>query len=120
MIMSEHTDVPSPSPEPADRRISPDEELISLADAARHTLVVTAEDGVRHGGAGAFIVDAMEATIESHGHRGPITRILGVPREYIAQGKADDILDSLGLSGTGIAESVRQALQTAPAGQHQN
>jgi 1-deoxy-D-xylulose-5-phosphate synthase len=91
-----------------------------LADAARHTLVVTAEDGVRHGGAGAFIVDAMEATIESQGHRGPITRILGVPREYIAQGKADDILDSLGLSGTGIAESVRRALQTAPAGQHQN
>jgi 1-deoxy-D-xylulose-5-phosphate synthase len=90
-----------------------------LADATRHSVVVTAEDGVRHGGAGAFIVDAMEASTESLGQRGPITRTLGVPREYIAQGKADDILDSLGLNGTGIAESVRRALQAIPAGQHQ-
>jgi 1-deoxy-D-xylulose-5-phosphate synthase len=90
-----------------------------LADAARHSVVVTAEDGVRHGGAGAFIVDAMEASTESQGQRGPITRTLGVPREYIAQGKADDILDSLGLNGTGIAESVRRALQVIPAGQPQ-
>jgi deoxyxylulose-5-phosphate synthase len=82
--------------------------------------VVTAEDGVRHGGAGAFIVDAMETSMEWRGRRGPITRTLGVPREYIAQGKADDILDSLGLNGTGIAESVRGALQSVPADQHQS
>jgi 1-deoxy-D-xylulose-5-phosphate synthase len=88
-----------------------------LADAARHALVVTAEDGVRHGGAGAFILDAMASTLESQGQRGPVTRILGVPRQYLAQGKADDILDSLGLSGTGIAESVRQATRKAPASQ---
>ncbi len=72
-----------------------------LADAARHSVVVTAEDGVRHGGAGAFIVDAMQASTESLdlGQRGPITRTLGIPREFIAQGKADDILRSLGLNG---------------------
>jgi 1-deoxy-D-xylulose-5-phosphate synthase len=91
-----------------------------LADAACHTLVVTAEDGVRHGGAGAFIVDAMESATASPGRRGPQTRILGVPRQYIAQGKADDILDHLGLSGAGIAESVRRASQPAPAPQPQN
>jgi transketolase C-terminal domain/subunit len=39
-----------------------------------------------------------------------VTRVLGIPRQYLAQGKADDILASLGLSGAGIAESVRQAL----------
>ena len=90
-----------------------------LADAARHGVVVTAEDGVRHGGAGAFIVDAMEASTESLvlGQRGPITRTLGVPREFIAQGKADDILHSLGLDGSGIAESVRSALRSVPAEQ---
>jgi 1-deoxy-D-xylulose-5-phosphate synthase len=89
-----------------------------LADAARHALVVTAEDGVRHGGAGAFIVDAMETTLEAAGQRGPLTRILGVPRRYLAQGKADDILENLGLHGPGIAESVRRARQpaAAPAG----
>jgi deoxyxylulose-5-phosphate synthase len=65
---------------------------------------------VRHGGAGAFIIDAMRRPPRvTRGQRGPITRVLGVPREYIAQGKADDILDSLGLNGTGIAESVRRA-----------
>jgi 1-deoxy-D-xylulose-5-phosphate synthase len=81
-----------------------------LADAGDHALVVTAEDGVRHGGAGAFLVDALTATAESPGARSPVTRVLGVPRQYLAQGKADDILASLGLNGAGIAESVRQAL----------
>jgi 1-deoxy-D-xylulose-5-phosphate synthase len=79
------------------------------ADAGRHALVVTAEDGVRHGGAGAFILDAMESSLEAQGLRNPLTRVLGVPRAYLAQGKADDILDGLGLNGTGIAESVRRA-----------
>jgi 1-deoxy-D-xylulose-5-phosphate synthase len=91
-----------------------------LADAGRHGLVVTAEDGVRHGGAGAFLIDAMEFALESQGRQGPVTRVLGVPREYIAQGKADDILESLGLNGSGIAESVRRARHSVPARQHQS
>jgi 1-deoxy-D-xylulose-5-phosphate synthase len=95
----------------------PDPDL--LADAAGHAVVVTAEDGVRHGGAGAFILDAMETATVPTGQPGPITRTLGVPRQFIAQGKADDILDRLGLNGPGIAESVRQALRSVPARQHQ-
>jgi 1-deoxy-D-xylulose-5-phosphate synthase len=91
-----------------------------LADAARHALVITAEDGVRHGGAGAFIIDAMSVTMEALGQPGPVTRILGIPRQYIAQGKADDILAGLGLDGAGIAESVRRASQPAPASQPRN
>jgi 1-deoxy-D-xylulose-5-phosphate synthase len=91
----------------------PDSDM--LVDAGRHALVVTAEDGVRHGGAGAFIVDAMEVALESEGRQGPITRVLGVPRAYIAQGRADDILESLGLNGSGIAESVRRARHPASA-----
>jgi 1-deoxy-D-xylulose-5-phosphate synthase len=85
----------------------PDAEM--LTDAAHHALVVTAEDGVRHGGAGAFLLDAMAAHVEASGRTAPVTRVLGVPREYIQHGKADDILASLGLDGLGIAESVRQA-----------
>jgi 1-deoxy-D-xylulose-5-phosphate synthase len=84
-----------------------------LADARRHALVVTAEDGVRHGGAGAFLIDAMDAG--ATGGRQPLTRVLGVPRQYIAQGKADDILADLGLDGSGIAESVRRAWQPETA-----
>ncbi|HEX3796239.1 MAG TPA: 1-deoxy-D-xylulose-5-phosphate synthase [Acidimicrobiales bacterium] len=96
------------------RLVSPPDPAL-LADAARHALVVSAEDGVRHGGAGAFLIDAMAADVEAHGNGTPITRVLGVPRQYIAQGKADDILVSLGLSGPGIAESVRRAWQPAMA-----
>jgi 1-deoxy-D-xylulose-5-phosphate synthase len=71
--------------------------------------VVTAEDGVRHGGAGAFLVDALAAQVESLRVAGPAVRVLGIPRQYLAQGKADLILSSLGLDGAGIAESVRRA-----------
>ena len=85
-----------------------------LADAARHALVITAEDGVRHGGAGAFLLDAMDAQVESAGLAAPATRRLGVPRQYIAQGRPDDILASLGLDGAGIAESVRRARLRVP------
>jgi transketolase C-terminal domain/subunit len=45
----------------------------------------------------------------------PTVRVLGVPREYLAQGKADDILASLGLDGAGIAESVRRVGVGVPA-----
>jgi 1-deoxy-D-xylulose-5-phosphate synthase len=86
-----------------------------LADAARHRLVVTVEDGVRHGGAGAFLVDTMQAQLESARLPIPATRVLGIPRQYIAQGKADDILASLGLDGAGVAESVRRVSLEVPA-----
>jgi 1-deoxy-D-xylulose-5-phosphate synthase len=104
------------------RVVSPPDAAM-LADAARHSLVITAEDGVRHGGAGAFLIDAMAAQVEADidaldggvDHRMPMTRVLGIPREYLAQGRADDILASLGLDGAGIAESVRRALQHVSA-----
>ncbi len=93
-----------------DVRVVSPPDVRMLADAVRHRLVVTVEDGVRHGGAGSFLLDAMSAHVESAGVVAPKTRVLGIPRQYLAQGKADDILASLGLDGTGIAESVRHAL----------
>ncbi len=98
-----------------DVRVVAPPDIAMLEDAARHRLVVTAEDGVRHGGAGAFLLDAMAAQSESTGRPVPATRILGVPRQYLAQGKADDILASLGLDGAGIAESIRQVRLGVPA-----
>jgi 1-deoxy-D-xylulose-5-phosphate synthase len=95
------------------RVVSPPDPAM-VADAARHALVVTAEDGVRHGGAGAFLLDAVDTQAESTGLLAPATRRLGVPRRYIAQGKPDDILASLGLDGAGVAESVRRARLRVP------
>ncbi len=62
-----------------DVRVVTPPDVDMLADAARHQLVVTVEDGVRHGGAGAFLVDAMAAQCESDGLPLPTTRVLGVP-----------------------------------------
>ena len=92
-----------------DTRVVSPADATMLDDAAHHRLVVTAEDGVRHGGAGSFLLDAMASHVESAGLPLPATRILGIPRQYLAQGKADDILASLGLDGAGIAETIRRA-----------
>ena len=98
-----------------DVRVVSPPDLAMLSDAARHQLVVTVEDGVRHGGAGAFLIDAMSAQVEFAGLPRPLTRVLGVPRQFLAQGKADEILASLGLDGAGIAESVRRVKLEVPA-----
>ena len=84
-----------------------------LADAAGHGVVVTIEDGIRVGGAGSFLVDAMAVMAETR--RIPPVLLLGVPVAYIPQGKPDQILADLGLDGTGIAASVRKVLETSSA-----
>ncbi|MGE0880207.1 MAG: 1-deoxy-D-xylulose-5-phosphate synthase [Acidimicrobiia bacterium] len=74
-----------------------------LADAAQHRVVITAEDGIREGGAGSAIRDAL-------GNRCNNVTVLGVPVEFLAHGKPDRILASLGLDADGVAAAVRAAL----------
>jgi 1-deoxy-D-xylulose-5-phosphate synthase len=79
-----------------------------IADAARHPLVITVEDGIRDGGAGAAMADAISADALDDGRVGPPVRVLGTPCAYIAQGKPDAILRELGLDAEGItAEASR-------------
>ena len=92
------------------RVVSPPDPAM-LADAAAHGLVVTVEDGIRVGGAGTFLVDAMRG-LTGIDHPLPPVRVLGVPRRYIPQGKPDRILAELGLDGPGIAAAVTEALAT--------
>jgi 1-deoxy-D-xylulose-5-phosphate synthase len=84
-----------------------------IADAGRHSLVVTVEDGIRTGGAGAFIADAI-ADLDQ-GRVGPPVLSLGVPTAYIPHGRPDAILAQLCLDGAGIAASIAKAL-CRPAG----
>ncbi len=80
-----------------------------LVDAAAHKLVVTIEDGVRIGGAGSAIIDALAA--RNAGAHAPPTLVLGVPLEYIpAAADAQAILSRLGLDGPGITAAVKRAL----------
>ena len=89
------------------RVISPPDDAM-LLDARAHHQVVTVEDGVRLGGAGMFLADAMGA-IEGSGPVPPVT-VLGTPRRFITQDKPDRILASLGLDAEGIAASVRHSV----------
>ncbi|MDP9405581.1 MAG: 1-deoxy-D-xylulose-5-phosphate synthase, partial [Actinomycetota bacterium] len=68
-----------------------------LADAARYPLVVTVEDGVRLGGAGSAIADAIAALDERRA--APRFLLLGTPDAYIPQAKPARILTNLGLDG---------------------
>lgn len=83
-----------------------------VADAARHPLVVTAEDGVRTGGVGMAIADAI-AALEEGRHHPPVV-VLGIPDAFISTGKPDQILANLGLDGPGIAAAALKALSGAP------
>ena len=78
-----------------------DEEM--LADAARHRLVVTVEDGYADGGAGAAMADRVRAMTDGV----VATEVLGVPTTYIPQGKPDEILAGFGLDAAGIRDKAR-------------
>ena len=77
-----------------------DEEM--LREAATHSLVVTVEDGLRVGGAGSFIHDALRAL----GSDVPV-HCLGTPVRFLSHGKRAQIMADLGLDAVGIAASVR-------------
>jgi 1-deoxy-D-xylulose-5-phosphate synthase len=86
-----------------------------VADAASHPAVVTAEDGVRDGGVGTAIADAVAALCTREGNRpAPPVRVLGVPTAYLPQGRPDQILADLGLDGPGLAAAGR-AVVGSPA-----
>ncbi|MDQ2754089.1 MAG: 1-deoxy-D-xylulose-5-phosphate synthase [Actinomycetota bacterium] len=85
---------------------------VMVADAARHQLVVTVEDGVRIGGAGSYITEVIAELQETR--VGPPALILGVPTAYLAHGKPGVILAQLGLDGPGVAAAITKALPPSP------
>jgi 1-deoxy-D-xylulose-5-phosphate synthase len=88
-----------------------------LLDASNHRVVVTVEDGVRIGGAGTHLADAL-AQLDRGVKRPPVTS-LGVPLQYLPHAKPASIHARLGLDGPGIAAAARHLLEaalTTPAG----
>jgi 1-deoxy-D-xylulose-5-phosphate synthase len=79
-----------------------------LADARRHPLVVTAEDGIAEGGVGAVLAAALGAM--EAGTPAPPTVALGTPAAFLPHGKPADLLANLGLDGPGIAATVAKLL----------
>ena len=69
--------------------------------AARHRLVVSVEDGGRHGGFGWSLAAALrDAEIDV-----PF-RDLGVPQRFLAHGQRDEVLAELGLTAQDVARAV--------------
>ena len=83
-----------------------------VLDASRHSLVLAIEDGIRDGGAGAAMADAIGTAALEDGRVGPPVRVLGTPVEFIAHGTRDEILHELGLDGDGVAAEARRLLAT--------
>jgi 1-deoxy-D-xylulose-5-phosphate synthase len=83
-----------------------------VVDAGLHDLVVTVEDGVRSGGAGSFMADAVADLHETRSC--PPFLVLGIPTAYVPHGSQDQILGQLGLDGPGIAAAVAKALPRRP------
>jgi len=87
------------------RVVTPTDEVM-IADAAKHALVVTVEDGLVTGGAGEHIARQIrQANPEAE------IKTLGVPTSYIPQGNADEILRGLGLDSAGIVTQAEKLLQ---------
>ena len=83
-----------------------DEEM--LRDAAGHRLVVTVEDGIRTGGIGMQIQDAIAALDGSRAC--PPVLILALPSAFLPHGAPDQILADLGLDAAGILAATESAL----------
>jgi 1-deoxy-D-xylulose-5-phosphate synthase len=93
-----------------DPRVVKPLDMNMIEDAARHRLVVTAEDGMRVGGVGSAVSAALEG-LEGSDH--PMIRTLGTPDEFIPHAKPDVILKEAGLDASGIAAAVRAALSAS-------
>lgn len=76
-----------------------------VARAAQTRLVVTIEEGVVAGGAGSAVLESMAA----QGVMAPVLQ-LGIPDDFVTQGKVDQLFRDLGLDPEGIAASVMQRL----------
>lgn len=85
-----------------------------IADASRHRLVITVEDGLRDGGVGSAIADAICALRVESGHdAGPVV-VLGTPTRFIPHAKPAQIIADLGLDASGIYASVVKAFDALP------
>jgi 1-deoxy-D-xylulose-5-phosphate synthase len=85
-----------------------DDDLVEAMASAR--LVVTAEDGLVLGGAGAYLAQLARARATEQHRSAPTIVNLGIPVGYYAHGKPDAILARLGLDADGIAASVVEAI----------
>ena len=78
-----------------------------IRDAAAHRHIITVEDGIRDGGIGFLLADAITSVATG---APPFIKVLGLPTRFIPHAKPDVILAKLGLDATGIERTAREML----------
>ncbi len=95
------------------RVIPPDPAMIT--EALTHQRVLTIEDGVQHGGAGALILARLRTQAQAMGVPMPTSRILGVPRAFLQHNTPDALLAEIGLDIAGVRQAMQHFLDDVPA-----
>ncbi|MFM8994540.1 MAG: 1-deoxy-D-xylulose-5-phosphate synthase [Actinomycetota bacterium] len=78
-----------------------------IRDAAAHRRVLTLEDGIRDGGIGFLLADAITSVVPD---APPVIKVLGLPTRFIPHAKPDAILAKLGLDAAGVERAARAML----------
>ncbi|MFM8016514.1 MAG: 1-deoxy-D-xylulose-5-phosphate synthase [Actinomycetota bacterium] len=78
-----------------------------IRDAAAHRRVLTLEDGIRDGGIGFLLADAITSVVPG---APPVIKVLGLPTRFIPHAKPDAILAKLGLDAAGVERAARAML----------
>jgi 1-deoxy-D-xylulose-5-phosphate synthase len=92
------------------RSCVPADELM-IADAARHCVVVTIEDGIRDGGVGMMLADLVT---NAEGSVHPRVEVLGLPTKFTPQGKPAAILKQLGLDAESLTNLLADLATVKP------
>ncbi|MCX6527152.1 MAG: 1-deoxy-D-xylulose-5-phosphate synthase [Actinobacteria bacterium] len=79
-----------------------------IANASTHAHVITIEDGIRDGGIGIAMADAITLL-----HTNASVSVLGLPTQFIPQAKPAVILARLGLDADGIVKTAQQLLKNS-------
>ncbi len=82
-----------------------------IADASKHCVVVTIEDGIRDGGVGMMLADLVT---NAEGSVHPRIEVLGLPTRFTLQAKPDAILTRLGLDANSLAETIAKLAIVKP------
>lgn len=85
------------------------EELVEMSRQGRRVVVI--EDGVRVGGIGAGVSQAMQDA-----HVVTPTRIFGIPRTFLPHGKRQQILEHIGLTSQQISRDIVEWVAAGPSG----
>ena len=85
------------------------EELVEMSRQGRRVVVI--EDGVRVGGIGAGVSQAMQDA-----HVVTPTRLFGIPRTFLPHGKRQQILEHIGLTSQQISRDIVEWVAAGPSG----